>query len=510
MISIPPSVRISLGLASIALSILLLINLSGLLPDKNAEAITARKNLVESMALHSTLLIKNDNLKDVGNMAAGLLRMHPEVLSVGMRNSEGGYFFRLGGHEKHWTPPPGETSTDTFWRVPIFRNGKKWATLEVCFVPLKKYSLLGYQITPFTLLVTAFSLACFAGFLLFMVKTLRAIDPTSVMPSRVKFAFDTLSEGLILVDEKGKIVLANAAIAERLKCKPETLLGVKASMLPWQSAKDKASFGSLPWLEAIQTGKRIYGFPMSISREDQETRMFMVNSSPIIDGNGKTCGALTTFDDVTELEQRNTQLYEAMENLKLSRDKVQLQNLELEQLATRDPMTGCLNRRAFFARAEEMFAKTRKERGTLGCIMTDIDKFKTINDAHGHGVGDSVIRYYSEILQLSLRVDDLLCRYGGEEFCMLFPACSIEACATIAERTRRKIREQSGTAVQELPDLYIAGSFGVSSLAHGAHSIGELIDQADKALYLAKETGRNRVVCYAPSESKAISSGPSV
>jgi PAS domain S-box-containing protein len=271
-----------------------------------------------------------------------------------------------------------------------------------------------------------------------MRKVLRAIDPTSVMPSRVKHAFDSLSEGLILVDNKERIVMANAAIARRLQCKEESLLGMKASGLQWHGAKtfDKSVY--FPWQEAGDTGKMVYGFPMAISPDGKEERIFMVNSAPIIDGDGGLLGVLTTFDDVTELERKNIQLSETIGQLELSRDQVQLQNVELERLATRDPMTGCFNRRAFFAKAEEMFAAAKAQETRLACVMTDIDKFKLVNDTYGHGVGDKVITYYAKMLQLILRGDDLLCRYGGEEFCILLPTCDSDAAASVAERPARE------------------------------------------------------------------------
>ncbi len=507
MIKMPPSIRISLGLASIAVSILLMGNLVGLVPEKRVLDLKLRKNLSEAIAMQCALIAQTSHLEVLHTAVDQLTAKYPDVLSVAVRSVDGYYIAQSVDHDKNWVAPEGDGSTDIHWQMPIFRSDRHWATLEISFLPSGHYTLFGKSLGPFSLLLVFFSLICFLAFFFYIHRALRAIDPTSVMPSRVRNAFDTLTEGLILVDDQERIVLANDAIANSLECKKETLMGVKASRLHWYGSRSHSKSVSFPWQEAIEAKQSVYGFPMVISTDGKRERIFMVNSSPILDGRGKVSGALTTFDDVTELENKNIQLAETIEQLKISKTMVENQNVELERLATRDPMTGCLNRRAFFEKAEALFKKADAAGTKLACVMTDIDKFKLINDRYGHSVGDKVIIYYADMLKKTLRGDDLLCRYGGEEFCILLPTCDAEAGAMIADKTRQRVRDESSTAVEGEPDIYIAGSFGVSTLSDNPKTLAEMIEFADQALYASKENGRNRVTIYNPEPESLSQTG---
>ncbi|MGE5491334.1 MAG: GGDEF domain-containing protein [Actinomycetota bacterium] len=166
--------------------------------------------------------------------------------------------------------------------------------------------------------------------------------------------------------------------------------------------------------------------------------------------------------------------------------------VELEFMATRDPMTGALNRRAFFSRAEVEWARTLRSRRPLAVIVSDIDFFKKVNDTHGHHVGDLVIKDFSHRTSGMLRVPDILARFGGEEFVILLPETGLAEAKKVAERVRKEIETRRN---KELPPYTV--SLGVS-VAQGeagqAADIEALLAEADAALYRAKEGGRNRVM----------------
>ena len=132
----------------------------------------------------------------------------------------------------------------------------------------------------------------------------------------------------------------------------------------------------------------------------------------------------------------------------------------------------------------------------LSCLMSDIDKFKNFNDTYGHAVGDLVIQQVSRLLKRAVRPEDVLCRYGGEEFCLLLSGMNMTQAMAVAERIRRIIEAEAGPAIQEVPNLCITSSFGVSQLGLGGSiTLEQLIDRADQGLYAAKEGGRNQVRC---------------
>ena len=165
--------------------------------------------------------------------------------------------------------------------------------------------------------------------------------------------------------------------------------------------------------------------------------------------------------------------------------------VELEFMATRDPMTGALNRRAFFSRAEVEWARSMRSRRALAVITSDIDFFKKVNDTHGHHVGDLVIKDFAHRAAQMLRFPDILARFGGEEFVILLPDTGMAEAKQVAERIRHEIQTQRDKA---LPPYTV--SLGVA-IAQGnagqAADVEALIAEADAALYRAKQGGRNRV-----------------
>lgn len=165
--------------------------------------------------------------------------------------------------------------------------------------------------------------------------------------------------------------------------------------------------------------------------------------------------------------------------------------VELEFMATRDPMTGMLNRRAFFVRAGVEWARSLRSRQPLAVVTADIDFFKKVNDTYGHHVGDLVIKDFALRASRMLRVPDILARFGGEEFVILLPDTDVANARHVAERIRKEVATRRDKA---LP-TYTA-SLGVA-VAQGAPEdagdIEALIAAADAALYRAKQGGRNRV-----------------
>ncbi|MEC4674185.1 MAG: GGDEF domain-containing protein, partial [Nitrospirota bacterium] len=149
---------------------------------------------------------------------------------------------------------------------------------------------------------------------------------------------------------------------------------------------------------------------------------------------------------------------------------------------------------AFFEELEQIFVSAQLNGKDLCCIMTDIDHFKLFNDRYGHAVGDQVICVVVNSLSENLRPPDFIGRYGGEEFCVILPDLTAEQGAEVAERIREDIATKSGRKIRTTAGVQITSSFGVASLSSGACDPLELIDQADKALYGAKESGRNKVI----------------
>lgn len=183
-----------------------------------------------------------------------------------------------------------------------------------------------------------------------------------------------------------------------------------------------------------------------------------------------------------ELEERERELLEANERLRY--------------MSQTDGLTGIDNRRHLEDQLDTMFAHAKRLNEPLSCVMCDLDRFKVVNDTYGHQAGDAVLKEFARILKHVAREKvDRVGRYGGEEFMLLLPGTVLDAAVTFAERVRKEVETRTFTF--DGGTLKRTASFGVSGWPHPKITDCEaLVRAADNALYVAKETGRNRVIRF--------------
>ena len=169
----------------------------------------------------------------------------------------------------------------------------------------------------------------------------------------------------------------------------------------------------------------------------------------------------------------------------------------LREQSIRDRLTGLFNRRHMEEALRRELARARRRGLSLGVVMIDVDHFKSFNDTYGHDTGDAVLRELGRFLMDSVRVEDIPCRYGGEELLLILPEGGLDQCAARAEDIRRGI-ETEVAVFHEGKRLHVTASLGVASFPLHGDDADTLLAGADAALYVAKEGGRNRVVCHAP------------
>ena len=162
-----------------------------------------------------------------------------------------------------------------------------------------------------------------------------------------------------------------------------------------------------------------------------------------------------------------------------------------ERLSQHDSLTGMLNRRSFFERAEREWSRTARTGTPLSLLMLDVDHFKAVNDLYGHRAGDDVLKTIGPLMQDTLRQYDDVCRYGGEEFCVLLPDTLLDGAIDYAKRLNRAIADAN--IIHDGQTLPTTVSIGVACRDPLTPTIEMLIEAADQALLHAKQTGRNCV-----------------
>lgn len=503
--SLSPVARIALGLVSLLLSLLISLDfVFDLLPDRLEHIRQSRQHVSENLASQTASLLEAGDLMALHRMLRDARMRHQELRAIAVRPANGEELVTAGDYNTHWHPPADGSSTLDQIRVPILSGGMAWGELQLAFRPALPETALEWLLYPSVVALGIIAVTSYGAFYLYLRRVLEYLDPTRAIPDRVRTAFDTLGEGVLVLDKDSRVVLANKVFRGFQPDASDDMIGRKIAELDWLVAGFRKHHVThpYPWTMAMEQRLQIQDEPLEISSPDNhEPRRMLVGCAPILDGRKRLRGCLVTFSDVTALHRINSQLLVTLSDLEASKEEIRRQNEDLHRLATRDPMTGCLNRRAFFEAADPLFEKFRDKQGELCCVMSDIDHFKSFNDRYGHTVGDMVIKSVAKCLGSELREVDLLCRYGGEEFCILLPGSTPEQAQDVAERLRAAIEAHAGAAIRDIPGIRITSSFGVASITQGGKDTAELIDQADNALYQSKKNGRNRVSVWAGERS---------
>jgi diguanylate cyclase (GGDEF)-like protein/PAS domain S-box-containing protein len=495
---ISATLRIAISITCLTVSLLLTAKLFGLIPDEREAILRSRGRVFDTLAIHSSHMLISDDIESLRSTLQRIVARDPDMRSVGLRHAESGeLLIDVGGHDKKRGTQSADTSTDTQMLVPLRKGNSRWGNLEVTWCPVSESEAAPLFAWPTVAIVAYCGILGLGAYYVYLQLAVQQLNPGRIVPGHVREALNTQAEGLLIVDDKGRIVMANDAFSRVSGRSRHDLLGQGADDIPWiaQSDKNRTSNNdtdqplSRPWTRAIESGTATSGDMLQLEC-DYDAITFLVNTTPIFDAEGMSRGALASFEDVTQLAEKKSELTQLVTELRESGDEIRRKNEELTQLATRDPLTDCLNRRSFFEEFEKQFETSERYGYSIAAVMVDIDQFKLINDSHGHAVGDTVLQKVAAALMTTARDSDTVCRYGGEEFSIVLPHTNIEAAEAAAEKFRIAIESL------KIPKLSITASLGVSCTGLGSTDPQVLLDQADKCLYFAKRNGRNRVARF--------------
>lgn len=506
------SLRLAVALVCVGISLILAAQWLNLLPDARLAELEGRKRQCEAIAINAATMIRGGQWANLDAALRSIAGQDEKLLSVGVRTQSGFLRLETDGHAENWNQAAKESndavaakdikpssliaksrSIDTL-EVPITLNQYQWGQVELCYQPIAKPGIPAILQIPLARLLIFFVIAGIGIYTLIAARLIGVFNNDRTVPDRVRRALDTLAEGLLLLDEDGVILLANKAFAETTQRTPAQLEKTQASGLAWVLDSHLEANG-FPWVRAVRTLEMQTEQMLRYRLPDGKFRIFSTNSAPIVAGNGSKKGTLATFRDVTQTEKQRIEMERMLNVLQSSRDEIRIKNKELEVLATQDPLTGCLNRRAFFDSLSRLWTGSQKSGRSIACVMLDNDHFKAVNDNYGHHVGDQVLRAVAAVLKEVCGEQDLLCRYGGEEFCIVLPGKDAKYAERFAEQLRQKIET---VRIVEAPALKTTASFGIADLRYDPEDPQDLINQADRCLYVAKRQGRNRVIVYLP------------
>ncbi len=495
------SIRIVLALVSLTVSAVLVAGLLGLIPNVGTSAQRHRAAYCEAAAVSFMALAPRMSERQLLETFDQIRERNPEVESIAARKlDDGRLMFASGPHLRIWETLGATPVTSREFIVPIVTSRGNRGQLEIRFTEVTA-GPFGATMRP------EFSLAIFIGgglfvaFSVYLRKVLQHLNPSHVIPPRVREALDALAEGLLVLDRDGVVMLANAAFARQTSEQAGDFIGQRADELGFRMVIESGE-KEFPWCKTALFGEPERGVLMKFGNQHAE-RTFSVSTVPIHDDNQRCRGVVASFEDVTELDRKQRELRDALQSLKQSSDEVRQQNRELEWLATRDALTGCVNRRSFFKMFESAWHDAQPSSRELSAVMVDIDHFKSVNDNHGHATGDDVLRQVATVIMKTISEDDVVCRYGGEEFSVFMPDTNIDEAELRAERIRLAIRTLA------IGDLRVTASLGVSSMEYHAASPQDLLDQADKCLFVAKRHGRNQVVRFDKAQKQIAQLGDS-
>ena len=301
--------RLAIGQVSLLVSVLLTASLLGLMPDRTGAVREGRAALAEAIAANSSALLTQQDIERLEGILSFVVERNPDLLSAALRTEAGDRLVTIGDHAEHWRDGNSDISTNTQVTVSIWEGETKWGRAELRFTPLINESWIGMVTGQQTQLLLFVALMTFAGFYLYLGKMLKQLDPSQAVPERVRSALDTMAEGLLVLDHKEQIVLANHAFATLLSTTPEALLGRRAGEFPWSDIEGHLlASGSHPWHVALKSGEAQKNERVRLTLPDGIRSTFMINCSPILGSGAKYVGVLVSFDDVTQLEEAEIEL----------------------------------------------------------------------------------------------------------------------------------------------------------------------------------------------------------
>jgi PAS domain S-box-containing protein len=302
-------VHLALGLSALSVAVVLGATYLRLIPDGEALTREHRVALSESVALTASALLDESAPEGLSQTLAFLRERNPGLTTIGVRSKEDMLLIDLNGHSTGWPSPAPTVSSDAHVMVPVWQGGEPWGQVELGFEPLRSPGWIGHLQEPSLRLAAYTFVACLLLYLVYLRRMLRELDPSRAVPARVRTAYDTLTEGLIVIDRTGRIVLANKSTGLMLGVDEAKLVGRTPSDFGWTHSDGSVVVrDELPWQAALRTRRPQRDVHLTVASHQGTVYSLRANCSPLLDEGGGLQAVVVSFQDVTELEQRGAAL----------------------------------------------------------------------------------------------------------------------------------------------------------------------------------------------------------
>lgn len=281
-------------------------------------------------------------------------------------------------------------------------------------------------------------------------------------------AMEVSAQALVITDRDFKIIYANPAFTRITGYELEEALGRNPRFL---QGSETSQATRMAIREALAAGKQVHAEILNYHK-DGRPHWLDLSIVPVRDDEGEITHFVSSQMDITQRKEAEQ---------------------KISRMAMEDHLTGLANRRAAEDLLDMEWNRARRNRGSFGIAIVDIDRFKLVNDQYGHHVGDEVLRHVADVMAGTLRGGDWVARWGGEEFIVCFHDMDCRGAMTAAERLRKQIKNKAVTLAQG--PLPVTVSMGVALYGREHPGIDAMLAQADALLYEAKASGRDRVVC---------------
>ncbi len=300
--------RLTMGVVSIVMTILFTAATIRLVPNVEEAKLESRAKISETIAMMATQCVRHNDMRNLEALLQSCVTRNPEICSIGLRDPRKGLIFDSGLHEGNWSTDDSVAGNSQV-RVPIARSGRMFADVEIRFVPLSQAGWQGLVDHPWTRLFAFLGSGSFLAIAFYLSLMLRQLDPKKSVPNRVRDALDNLTEGLLLVNHRGRIVLANNAFQEMVELPPEKLLGINPDKFVWLDEQDNR-LSNYPWQAAFAEGVTVVNQMMRLKTADQHIHTFKVNCTPV-GSDDKPDGVMICFENVTLLDQAKVEIQQS-------------------------------------------------------------------------------------------------------------------------------------------------------------------------------------------------------